>query len=128
MTATIDERMQIGYEGVLHPLPADIARDVDLDKFEFVPWKGRILVEKFSKDETTPAGLHLPDESRQDKNYGKVIKLPAVGAPADIELGDIVMFIEDSPVDVPALGPNLVLLDYRDDFEGDILGVFKPKR
>ena len=128
MTTAIDERMQIGYEDVLHPMPANIARDVDLDKFEFVPWKGRILVKRFSKDEETARGIILPSDTQQEKNYGTVIGLPAIGAPTDIAIGDIVMFIPDSPVEVPELGADLVLLDYRDDFEGDILGVFKPKR
>lgn len=127
MTTAMDERMQVGFEDVLHPLAADVSRDVDLANLDFVPWTGRILVERFARDETTKGGIKLPDVSLQDKNYGRVLRLPERNAPEGIAVGDIVMFIPDSPIDVPALGANLVLLDYRDDFEGDVLGVFRPK-
>lgn len=105
-----------------------IARDIDLDSLEFVPWDGRFLVERFAAETETPGGIALPEQAVTKKAWGKVVKLPENNPPNGVSIGDIVVFMEGCGVDMDhVLGDQFVLLDSRDDFDNDVLGVFREK-
>lgn len=109
------------------PEVSDVSRDIDLDEFEFMPYEGRFLVETFSPDKVSRGGIVLPDIAQEVKNWGRVVTLPEGKAPPGINVGDIVLFADSAGIAVESLGDNFRLLDYRDDFENDVLGVFRPK-
>lgn len=105
----------------------DIARDIDLDAMEFVPWPGKFLVKRFSPDEVTRGGLELPPSSQETKNWGTVVILPQHDPPPNLKVGDVVVFL-DSGLDLEVLGKGYVLLDCSDMSDSDVLGTFRPKK
>lgn len=106
------------------PAVGDVTRDVDLAKYEFIPWRGRFLVERFAPDKVSRGGVEIPSSAQKPKTWGRVVKLPPEGLPG-VELGMIVLFLDGAGENVEPLGENYVLLDHRDDFESDVLGVFR---
>lgn len=105
----------------------DFAGDIDMTKLEFVPWPGRFLVKRFQADKQTKGGLTLPEEAIRKKNWGHVVALPIDRAPPGVKLGTIVLFLDGAGELIESMGDEYVLLDYRDDFDNDVLGIFQPK-
>lgn len=101
--------------------------DLDIDDYVLEPWPGRILVQRFTSESVTQGGIHLPSDSQQIKNWGKVVRMPHHGAPPGIVVGDIVLFLCEAGDPAEAFGENLVLLEYADDFQGDIIGILRKK-
>ncbi len=105
----------------------DFTRDIDTSKMTFVPWPGRFLVKRFEPDKKTKGGLELPDQAQRKKNWGHIVALPEVNAPPGVQVGTLVLFLDGAGEVVEALGDDFILLDYRDDFDNDVLGIFVPK-
>lgn len=105
----------------------DFSGDIDLDKMRFVPWPGRFLVKRFEQEKKTKGGLELPDQAQRKKNWGHIVALPVAKAPPGVEIGTVVLFLDGAGELIESLGDDYVLLDYRDDFDNDVLGIFEPK-
>jgi co-chaperonin GroES (HSP10) len=99
--------------------------DIDLSNHEFVPWSNYVVVKKYTPDTMTRGGLHLPESFMKEKCWGEVVQIGA--GVQDLAVGDKVLFRDGCGRDLSIVGKNLVLLEYRDDFENDILGTFIPK-
>ena len=98
---------------------------ITLDNIQ--PHPKYILCRVIPKDERTEGGIHLPEQSRTDKAYAVVLKVPKLsGRPIRIEPGDLVFFRM-------AYGPSLSLSDGTDivflrcwgEANDDIIAVFK---
>lgn len=124
MTTTKDNGV---YDGVISQGVGDFSSDIDTSKMKFIPWPGRFLVKRFEPDKKTKGGLELPDAAQRKKNWGHIVALPEANAPPGVRVGTLVLFLEGAGEPVEALGDDFILLDYRDDFDNDVLGVFVPK-
>jgi len=105
----------------------DFTNDLDMNALRFVPWPGRFLVKRFEPDKRTRGGLELPEQAQRKKNWGHIVALPLVNAPPGVAVGTKVLFLDGAGEVVEALGDDFILLDYRDDFDNDVLGIFVPK-
>ena len=96
---------------------------IDISTMTFTPWPGRILVKRADPDEVTRGGIHLPETALEKKAYGKVI---SVGAGCkNVEVGSLVLFIQDAGLPMPMLGEGYTLLEVGDGADCDILGTFR---
>ena len=112
------------FQAVIEDVQGDIARDLDLSVHEFVPWPGRILVRKFPKNTTTKGGLKLQESAQTEKNWGRVVAVPTGSDLALVREGTVVVWLEGAGVPLDNLGDGLILLDFRNDFDHDLLGFF----
>jgi co-chaperonin GroES (HSP10) len=104
-----------------------MARDFDPNRFELVPWAGRFLVKQFPREEFSEKGLKLPEQCQEDKNWGRVIRLPEINPPEGVKVGDIVMFIKDSGQPVDAFGKGYILLQWHGEYENDLIGIIRKR-
>lgn len=103
----------------------DLDRDIDLEKYEFAPSYGRIVFEVFPPDTASRGGIHIPDNAKSAKSWGRVV---SVGEGVDgIAPGDLILTIFESGTDLSILAPNHRLVEWGRDFENEVLGVFRQK-
>lgn len=96
---------------------------IDISTMTFTPWPGRILVKRADPEAVTRGGIHIPETSLEKKAYGKVI---SVGEGCEnVEVGSIVLFIQDAGLPMPMLGEGHTLLESADGADCDILGTFR---
>ncbi len=115
---------------IAKPPGGELRVDINLDEYDFVPWAGRFLVKEFPPDEMTSGKegtrLHIPDSAKERKCWGRVL---SVGSEiSDVDIGAIILFNIGAGTDLSIVGEGLRLMDYRDDFENDVLGTFVKKR
>ncbi len=88
------------------------------------PLRDKILVKPESEEETTKAGIILPDSAKEKPQRGKVV---AVGSgklddgeiiPLEVKEGDIVIYEKYGPSEIKVDGEDLLIIK-----EDDILAV-----
>ena len=89
------------------------------------PLHDRVLVRRLEAEETTPAGIIIPDTAKEKPMEGEVI---AVGpgtrtedgkiTPIDVKVGDVILFGKWSGTEVKLDGEELIIMK-----ETDIMGV-----
>lgn len=109
-------------------LGSGVSRDINMGKYEFCPWIGKLLVKRFSADEESKGGLVIPNAAKEEKSWGTVITVPRANPPDGIKSGDLVLFHVGAGTDMDnVLGEGYVLLDYLDPSDNDLLGIFVLK-
>lgn len=104
-----------------------LARDFDPMEWMLIPWSGRFLVKQFPKEEFSKQGLKIPECAQEEKNWGRVVRLPERNPPEGIKVGDIVMFHENSGTPVEAFGKGYRLLQWHGEFESDMIGIIRRR-
>lgn len=105
--------------------PESATPGINISKMKFTPWPGRILLKRADPDAVTRGGIHLPQTSLETKAYGKVV---SVGQGCEnVQVGSIILFIEDCGVAMPMLGDGYALLESGEGADSDILGTFCEK-
>lgn len=115
------------FQGNIEDKQGEVSRDLDLDEHQFIPWPGRILVKKFPRETTSKGGVEIHGTAAAEKNWGRVVRIPDSADSsdiADVVVGTVVMWLEGAGVPLDNLGEDLILLDYRNDFDHDLLGFF----
>lgn len=122
------KRVETNYLEGITPRAGSVQQDIDLDQHTFTPWEGRFLVRRFEPDEITSGGLVIPDMAKKEKCWGKVEALPSKGIEG-VAIGDTVLFVHGAGTELDdVLGKGFLLLDYHDDFDNDVLGIFRSKK
>ena len=92
---------------------------------KLAPLGDRVVVQPASREETTKAGLVIPDAAKEKPQRGTIV---AVGAcrkdddgdriPMDVEVGDTVLFAKYAGTEFKHEGDELLILS-----EKDVLGI-----
>ncbi len=88
---------------------------------KLIPLAGYVLVKRLSEETQTKSGIVLADTAKEKPQKGVVEAVGAGkdGAPAQVQVGQTVLFKKYGPNEVEVDGEELLLLE-----EADILAIF----
>ena len=112
------ETKQIYGQLVNRVIVAEDALRVD----DFEPFGHCVLVEPLPADTKTAGGIHLPGNAVTQKSMGVVVRISPKDVGGPFELGDLVMYLQDSGYEIEVEGRKLLVLQYQTEIEGEILG------
>ena len=88
----------------------------------FIPSRHHVVVKRLPADSISKGGIVYPEQFKEDKAYGFVVKLHQEDDGKPYQVGDLVLFPRHAGYPMPMANQDLVILQYVGEDDTQILG------